>query len=128
MSLSRRGARLLLFGSLAMMALMSGGQVLTSDPVPWGWIGTFGVGTFLLVGPVMWALRGCFSEAQRERLGYVVGGIILLCFPVVIGLGLIFGNLLIALNAGVFGGLVGFAVALLAERSVVPERLRSNPQ
>lgn len=125
-SLSRRTGRLLLAGSLALMAVLSGGRLATSDPVPWEWAVSFAVGVFVLAGPVAWAVRDRVPEERRERLGYVATGLALLCFPFVLGLGLVFGNLLVLLDAGTFGGIVGFAVALLVERSVVPERLRGT--
>lgn len=128
LSLSRRSARILLYGSLGLIALMSGGQVVISDPVPWGWVAVFGVGAFILTGPVPWFVRDRTHEERREHLGYVAGGGALLMFPVVLGLGLLFGNLLTVMYAGAFGGICGFTVAVLVERIVVPVRLRSIPQ
>lgn len=119
---------LILFLSLAVIALFSAVRVVEYDPIPWGWIVAFAIGTAILVGPVMWTVRDRLSEERRENLGYGAGGIALLCVPVVLGLGLIFGNLLLFMDAGALGGIIGFAVALLVEKMVVPERLQGTTQ
>lgn len=108
------------------MALLSVARLVEYDPVPWGWVGAFAVGTALLAGPVTSAVRDRIPEERRELLGYVAAVVALLCVPVVLGLGLVFGNLLVLLDAGVLGGTVGLAAALLAERTVVPEPLRGS--
>lgn len=114
--------------SLAVIALLSAVRVVEYDPIPWGWVVAFAIGTAILVGPVMWAVRDRLSEERRENLGYGAGGIALLCVPVVLGLGLIFGNLLLFMDAGALGGIIGFAVALLVEKMAVPERLQGTTQ
>lgn len=120
---SPRWDRLLLGGALAGMGVLSGGRLLEYDPIPWRWIAAFTVGTALLVGPIRWGIRDRVPERRRERLGYVGAGIALLCVPIVLGTGLVTGSLLLLLDAGAFGGVVGLAVASIAERTAVPERV-----
>lgn len=76
----------------------------------------------------MWIVRDRFPEERRENFTYLASGIALLCVPVILGLGLILGNLLIFMDAGVLGGIIGFAVALLVEKTVIPERLQGITQ
>lgn len=121
-------SQLILFASLAGIALLSAVRVVEYNPIPWGWVIAFILGTAILVGPVMWGIRDRLPEKRREHLGYVAGGIALLGFPVILGLGLIFGNLLLFIDAGVFGSVIGFAVALLAEKIIIPEQLQSTTQ
>lgn len=125
-SLSRR--HLILFLSLAAIALLSSVRVVGYDPIPWGWVAASAVGTAILVGPIMWTVRGRLPMDRRVYLGYVAGGIALLCGPVLLGLGLIRGNLLLVMDAGALGGIIGFAVALLVEKAVIPERLQGTAQ
>lgn len=123
---SDRARRLLLVLCMGAIGLLSAIRLFEYDPVPWEWVAAFAIGTVLLVGPVTWALRDRLADDRRENLAYVAAGVALLCVPAVVGFGLLFGNLLLILDAGVLGGLVGFSIALLAERTIVPERLRGT--
>ncbi|WP_254838973.1 hypothetical protein [Natronomonas marina] len=118
--------RVLLTASLAATAALSGSRLLGYDPLPWGRVAVFLVGSLLLAGPLAWAVHARLPAARRERLGYVVAGVALLCLPFVLGVGLLSGALLETLDAAVFGGVVGFAVAVALERTVLPDRLRGT--
>ena len=120
--------QLVLFLSLALIALLTSVRVVEYDPVPWGWVAASAVGTAILVGPIMWIARDRLPMERRVHLGYVVGGIVLLCVPILLGFGLISGNLLLVMDVGALGGIIGFAVALLVEKTVVPERLQGTNQ
>jgi len=111
-----------------MMAVLSAGRLVTSGPVPWLQIGTVAVGTFLLIGPAMWAIRDRLPAGQRENLSYLAAGLALLCLPFLIGLSLLTGNLMALLDIGSFGGIMGFAAAVLIERTIIPEHLHGTIQ
>ncbi|WP_440771332.1 hypothetical protein [Natronorubrum sp. DTA28] len=112
----------------AYLVLFSSARIVESDTSPWGWVVAFAIGTAVLLGPVMWAVRDRFSEKQRESLGYVASVIVLLFIPVILGLGLIFENLLLIMAVGVLGGIIGYTIVLLLERMVLPERLQGTSQ
>lgn len=116
--------RVILLASLTGMGLLSAVRVGGYDPIPWGWLAGFAVGTAVLAGPVAWYLRDRLSKERRKTLGYVAAGAAILLVPVVLWLGLLSGALLLVLDTAVLGGLVGLAVVALAERTVVPPRLR----
>ena len=119
-------SRLLVGGVLTAMAALSGLRLRGYDPVPWGWIAAFLVGTAVLAGPTAWITRERLPKQRRERLGYVLVVAALLALPVLLGVGLLAGNLLVVLDAAVFGSVLGLAVAQALERAVVPERLRGD--
>ncbi len=75
----------------------------------------------------MWAIRDRFSEKRRESLGYVAWIIALIFISVILGLGLIFENLLL-MDVGTLGGIIGYTVVLILERMVLPERLQGTSQ
>lgn len=125
-SLSPRRRRLLLAAMLLFIAVQSLGRLAQYDPIPWGSMLVFMVGTILLAGPIAWIARDRIPDDRRERLGYLVAGVALLCLPLIIGFGLIFNNLPLVFDAAAFGSVVGIAVVVLAEQTVVPERLRGT--
>ena len=114
--------------SLAAIALLSSARVVEYDPVPWEWVAASAIGTVILVGPIMWIIRDRLPEERRENLTYLASGIALLCVPILLGFGLISGNLLLVMDTGTLGGIIGFAVALLVEKTVIPERLQGTTQ
>lgn len=60
------------------------GKVLAYDPTPWLLVVAFTLGTFVLVGPVRWALYATLSESTRETIkSYGLSGI-LITAPVVV--------------------------------------------
>lgn len=115
-----RSQRILVI-SLTGIGLLSAVRIIEYNPIPWEWVVAFALGTLILVGPVQWTLRSRLSAKRRENLTYVVGGIALLCVPIVLGLGLVFGNLLLVMDAGVLGGVTGLGVTL-----VINKLVRSN--
>ncbi len=110
------------------MAFLSAIRLIQYDSVPWKLVAVFAIGTALLVGPVSWTARNRLPEERRENLVYIAAAIALLCAPVILGLGLIFDNLMLFIDAGALGSIVGFAVALLVEQLIVPKRLHGSAQ
>ncbi|SFS38839.1 hypothetical protein [Halostagnicola kamekurae] len=125
---SSQMGQLIFFVSLATMAFLSAIRLTRYDSVAWELVAVFAIGTALLVGPVSWTARNRLPAERRENLVYLAGAIALLCAPVILGLGLIFNNLMLFIDAGALGSIVGFAVALLVERLVVPKRLHGFTQ
>jgi len=113
---------------LGIIALFTGTRVIEYESSPWGWVAVFAIVTALIFGPVTWIIRERISKAQRERLSYVVTGIVLLCVPLVIGLGLVVDELLFFIDVGVLGSVIGLAITFLVERTVVPERFGGTAQ
>lgn len=123
---SSRPARVVLYGSLFLVALLSFGRLLQYDPVPWGLVVAFGVVSAVLAGPVAWAVRDRVPAERRERLSIAGFVLVMLCVPVLLAIGLLTGTLFPFVDAAVFGGLVGFALVAIAERTVLPERFRGT--
>ena len=125
---SYRSRHLARIGILGLIALVTGTRVSSYEPSPWGWVAAFAVVTALIFGPITWLIRDRVSKEQRERLSYVVTGIVLLCVPLVIGLGLVVDELLFFIDVGVLGSVIGLAITFLVERKVVPERFGGTAQ
>jgi len=125
---SYRLRQLARIGLLGLIALFTGTRVISYESSPWGWVAIFAVVTVLIFGPITWLIRDRVSKAQRERLSYVVTGIVLLCVPLVIGLGFVVDGLLFFIDVGVLGSVIGLAVTVLVERTVVPERFGGTAQ
>ncbi|QFU84518.1 hypothetical protein [Natronorubrum aibiense] len=125
---SDRSRQLVLFASLGVIALLTGVRVIKYEPSPWNWVAIFAIGTAFIFGPITWAIRDRLPKERRERLSYVAGGVALLCVSIVLGLGLIGGRPLFFLDVVVLGNLIGFAVASLIERIIIPEQLRGTTQ
>lgn len=116
----------LLFGSLGVIALLTGARVAEYDPSLWPWIIVFAIGTIFLVGPLIWIIRNRIPAEKRENLGYVAAGIVLLCVPIILGIGLLTGGLLFYLDIVVLGGIIGYAVMLVLGRTGIPERFHGK--
>lgn len=125
---SHRSRQLIQLGLLGIAALLTGMRIVEYESSPWGLVLAFAVVTALIFGPITWSIRDRISKEQRRRLSYVATGVVLLCVPLVIGLGLIIGGLLLFIDAGVFGSIIGFAVTLFVERTGLPERFRGATQ
>ena len=125
---SYRSRQLARIGLLGIIALFTGTRVIEYESSSWGWVAVFAIVTALIFGPATWIIRDRVSKAQRERLSYVVTGIVLLCVPFVIGLGLVVDGLLFFIDVGVLGSVIGLAVTFLVERTVVPERFGDTAQ
>ncbi|WP_255190919.1 hypothetical protein [Natronobeatus ordinarius] len=120
---SRRFRQLVLVGSLGAIALVTGARIGEYESSPWGWVVAFAIGAAVMFGPVAWVVRDRIPDERRERLSYVVSGVVLLCVPIFLGLGLVVGGLLFFLDVVVLGSIVGLAVVSAVERTAVPERL-----
>ena len=117
-----RVARYVVFGGVLLFAA---GQFYAAEPRPWGAAAAWAVGTGLLVGPVAWLARARVPEERRETLTYVAAGAGVLVASVWLGVALAFAPALFPYGPGVWAGVgVGTLLALLAEQTVVPERMR----
>ncbi|EMA62568.1 hypothetical protein [Halorubrum lipolyticum] len=110
---------------LAGVCLFAAGQFYAAEPRPWGVAVAWAAGTALVFGPVAWLARDRVTEDLRETLTYVAAGAGILLASVWLGVSLAFAPALFPYGPGVWAGFaLGILVALLAERTVVPERLR----
>jgi len=126
-SLSPVARQFLVFVLVGLFALLSFLRLMEDGLIPWGSIVGIGVGVALLAGPVVWIVRDRYSEQRRERLTLVAFGIAMIVFPLTLGLSLAFGvpPFIPPFDALIVGGYVGALCALIAEHTVVPERLRA---
>lgn len=124
-SVSARTRRVVLFACLAFLVLLNAADLRSHDSSAWLWAAGYALGSFLLVGPVVWTARDRIPASRRETLLYPVLGAIFLCFFLALGVELALGGAFFFFDAGIVGGIAGFALAYLLERTVVPERLRA---
>ncbi len=126
-SLSPVARQFLVFVFVGMFALLSFLRLMEDGLIPWGSIVAISVGIALLAGPVVWVVRDRYSEQRRERLKLVAFGIAMIVFPLTLGLSLAFGvpPFIPSSDDFIVGGYVGALIALIAEHTVVPERLRA---
>lgn len=124
-SVSARTRRAVLFACLAFLVLSSAADLLAHGSSAWLWVAGYALGSFLLVGPVVWVARDRIPASRRENLLYPVFGAVFLCFFLALGVELALGGVLFFFDAGIAGSIAGFALAYLLERTVVPERLRA---
>ncbi|GAA0719944.1 apolipoprotein N-acyltransferase [Halorubrum trapanicum] len=117
-----RVVRYVVFGGVFLFAA---GQFYAAEPRPWGVAAAWAAGTALVFGPIAWLARDRVPEDRRETLTYVAGGVGILVASVWLGVALAFAPALFSYGPGFLAGVaVGTLLALLAERTVVPERLR----
>ncbi|MFC5278845.1 hypothetical protein ACFPM1_08775 [Halorubrum rubrum] len=123
--MSPRRATLLTYGSVGLLAALSAARLLESGSVPWAILAGVAVATAVVLGPVAWLARDRLPEDRRETLWIVGIALALLAFPVWLGGSIAFGlPLLRWLDALLVGVAVGTSLVVLAEYTVVPERLR----
>ncbi|OYR55476.1 hypothetical protein [Halorubrum halodurans] len=123
--MSPRRATLLTYGSVGLLAALSAARLLEAGGVPWVVLLAVAVASALVVGPAAWLARDRLPEDRRETLGTVGIVLALLAFPVWLGGSLAFGIPLRRwLDVLLVGVAVGTALVVLAEYTVVPERLR----
>ena len=101
-------------------------QFAGADPRPWGIAAGWAAATAIVLGPIAWLVRARVPPDRRETLTYVAGGVALLLASVLLGVSLAFEPALFPYGPRFLVGVVlGTTLVLLAERTVVPERLRS---
>ena len=100
-------------------------QFAAADPRPWGVAAGWATATALVFGPAAWLARDRIPPERRETLGYVAAGAGVLVASVWLGVALAFAPELFPYGPGFLAGVaLGTLLVLLAERTVVPERLR----
>ncbi|WP_128904230.1 hypothetical protein [Halorubrum amylolyticum] len=110
---------------LAGFCLFAAGQFYAAEPRPWGIAAAWAVGTALVFGPIAWLARDRIPSDRRETLTYVAAGAGILLASVWLGVSLAFAPALFPYGPGFMAGVtLGVLVALLAERTVVPDRMR----
>ena len=122
-TIGRRQRQLILVVILSLTAVLSGVRLIEYGTSAWRWVPVYAVVGFVLVGPLAWLIRDRVPPARRETLTYVVAGVAFLAFVVLFGIWLAFEVALPYFDAVVVGGIVGTAVVMVLERTVVPERL-----
>ena len=125
--MSPRRASLLTYGFVALFASLSAGRLLRSGPVPWAALTAVATVAAVAVGPATWIARARIDADRRgtlTRLALVVG---MASLPLWFGVALAFGlPILPTTDAAVIGIAFGAGVALLADRTVLPERYRAR--
>jgi len=120
-----RRQRLASYVAFAVVGLFAATQFYGADPRPWGLAAGWAAGIFVVFGPIAWLARDRLSPERYETLTYVAAGGAMLLATVWVGVALAFAPRLFPYGPGpLAGGAVGIAVVLIAERAVVPERLR----
>ena len=110
---------------LAGFCLFAAGQFYAAEPRPWGAAVAWAAGAALVFGPIAWLARDRVPEDRRGTLAYVAAGAGILVASVWLGVSFAFAPALFPYGPGVWAGAtLGVLVALLAERTVVPERMR----
>ena len=112
------------FGAFCVFAAV---QFAAADPRPWGRAVAWAVAFAFVFGPIAWLARDRLSPDRYETLTYVAAGAGILVASVWLGVALAFAPGLFPYGPGFLaGGVVGWILVLLAERMVVPERLRGE--
>ncbi|PSQ55085.1 hypothetical protein BRD22_10440 [Halobacteriales archaeon SW_8_68_21] len=125
--LTPRRATLLTYAFLGLFALLSAGSLVVADSPPWGVAAVAAAVTAVLAGPVAWLVRDRLPAERRTTLGRVVVVVASLGLTVSFGVALAFEVSFLSVTDAVTVGVVcGGAVALLVERTVVPERYRAD--
>ena len=125
--LTSRRATLLTYAFLGLFVLLSVGRIVVSDSPPWEVIVGSAVVTTLGAGPIAWLARDRIPAKRREMLKRVLAAVGLLAFTLFLGISLAYGPPFLLMGDAVTVGVVcGGAVALLTERTVIPERYRAE--
>ncbi|WP_049912210.1 hypothetical protein [Halorubrum kocurii] len=113
--------------SLAALCALAAVQFLGADPRPWGLAAGWAAATAVALGPIAWLARDRLSSDRYETLTYVAFGAAVLAIAVGLGVALAFGVPYYPYGPGFLAGVAfGTAVVSVAERAVVPERLRGS--
>ncbi len=118
----QRLASCLAFGLLCLFAVV---QFAATDPRPWGVAAGWATAAVIVFGPIAWLARDRVPPDRRQTLTYVAFGSGILLASLLLGLSLAFEPVLFPYGPGFLVGVaLGTLLVLLAERTVVPERLR----
>ncbi|SDE94183.1 hypothetical protein SAMN04488067_101166 [Halorubrum xinjiangense] len=113
--------------SFAALCGLAAIQFLGAEPRPWGLAGGWAAATAIALGPIAWLARDRLSPDRYETLTYVAFGAAILSIAVGLGAALAFGVPYYPYGPGFLAGVaLGTAVVSVAERAVVPERLRGS--
>ncbi|WP_435072986.1 hypothetical protein [Halorubrum sp. HHNYT27] len=124
---SSRWQRVGNYVSLAAVCGLAAVQFHGADPRPWGLAVGWAAATAVALGPVAWLCRERLSPDRYETLTYVAFGAAVLAIAVGLGVALAFGVPYYPYGPGFLAGVAfGTAVVSVAERAVVPERLRGT--
>ena len=122
-----RRQRVAQYAVLGAVCLFAAVQFLGAEPRPWGVAAGWAAATALVFGPVAWVARARIPEERRETLTYVAGGGAILLASVWLGVALAFAPRLFPFGPGFLaGGATGILLVVVAERTVVPARLRGS--
>ncbi|MYL66439.1 hypothetical protein [Halorubrum distributum] len=111
--------------AVALVCAFGAAQFYGADPRPWGAATGWTVVTALLVGPLAWLARDRLPPDRYETLAYVTAGAAMLAAIGWLGVSLAFAPRLFPYGPGFAAGVAsGTLLVLLAERTVVPERMR----
>ena len=113
--------------SLAALCALAAVEFFDTDPRPWGLAAGWAAATAVGLGPVAWLARDRLSPDRYETLTYVAFGAAILAISVGLGVALAFEVPYLPYGPGFLAGVAsGTAVVAVAERAVVPERLRGS--
>ncbi|ELZ48579.1 hypothetical protein C463_00900 [Halorubrum californiense DSM 19288] len=121
-----RNQRIVQYVAVGLVCAFAAAGFYDADPRPWGVAVAWTTCTALLVGPAAWLARDWLPADRYETVAYVAAGAAILLAIGWLGVALAFAPHLFPFGPGFVVG-VGFGtlVVLLAERTVVPERMRS---
>ena len=124
---SSRWQRVGNYASFAALCALAAVQFLGTDPRPWGLAAGWAAATAVALGPIAWLARDRLSSDSYETLTYVAFGVAVLAIVVGLGAAIAFGVPYYPYGPGFLAGVAfGTAVVAVAERAVVPERLRGT--
>jgi len=111
--------------SFAAVCALAATQFLGADPRPWGLAAGWAAATALALGPTAWLVRDRLSPERYETLRYVAFGAAIVGISIGLGAVLAFEVPYRPYGPGFLAGVTfGTAVVSVAERTVVPDRMR----
>jgi hypothetical protein len=124
---SSRWQRVGKYVSFAALVALAAMQFLGAEPRPWRLAAGWTAATAVALGPIAWIARDRLSPDRYETLTYVAFGVAILAISVGLGVALAFEISYDPYGPGFSAGVAfGIAVVSVAERAVVPERLRGT--
>ncbi|MDB9249528.1 hypothetical protein PN419_11020 [Halorubrum ezzemoulense] len=122
---SARWQRVGNYVSFAALCALAAMQFLGTNPRPWGLAAGWAAATAVAVGPIAWLARDRLSPDRYETLTYVAFGAAILAISVGLGVALAFEIPFRPYGPGFLAGTaLGIALVAVAERTVVPDRMR----